>query len=201
MGHERGPSLAGKLILKRLVDRYYSVSSAHQLPLWPQGVDGGLIKAFSSIWSDTDPCIQPGGEISWKFVLKNATLSDQGPSQDRMTGSIWGEGRRKATLLTVWYAPLSQGVIHGITVCAQWHARASRGKEKKWEKATGPPVGTVWNLTQVLIIFASPKIQRWNHQLCEVRSFAVHFQPFVGEWQSVALVTVNPLHRSCLGWE
>ena len=199
MGHERGPSLVGKLILKRLVDRYYSVSSAHQLPLWPQGADGGLIKAFSSIWSD-----RPMHPARWWNILevcreKCNVVRPRPFLQDRMTGSRWGEGRRKATLLTVWYAPLSQGVIHGITVCAQWHA--SRGKEKRWEKATGASVETVWNLTQVLIIFANPKIQIWNHQLREVRSFAVHFQPFVGEWRSIALVTVNPLHRSCVGWE
>ena len=48
MGHERGPSLEEKLNSKRVVDHYYIVSTAHQMPLWPQGADGGLIKAPSS---------------------------------------------------------------------------------------------------------------------------------------------------------
>ena len=45
-------------------------------PRGPMGVSSKPSLAFGQ----TDPCIQPGGEISWKFVEKNATLFDQGPS-------------------------------------------------------------------------------------------------------------------------
>ena len=92
----------------------------------------GVSSKPSLAFGQTDPCIQPGGEISWKFVEKNATLSDQGPSQDRMTGSRWGEGRRKATLLTVWCAPLSLGVIHGITAMARQSREREEMRKGNW---------------------------------------------------------------------